>query len=545
MSNNFAVAVIAMAFLANGCSTVTDIQKSGRDAQVQSDELMKSAKNTAATGAVWRTSQPKIAGDEVRVIPEEKLPDLFNKVFPYVSPGQPIATILEDISSQVGFPIINKTTAQNESSVGASMIGQGNVGMGNSSGPQIQIEWSGTFRKLLDFLGQKTNSSWRFAGGQVEFFTEETRSFHIYLPRTARSISSSISLSGAGGSGGGGGSGGAGGGSGSGGGSQPTGSVEVSSSASLDPYAAVVAGIQAIIQEGHTPSPGSSVAKPGIIPGESNHPSAVIANRELGMITVTARPSAIRRAEEYVDSINKRFARNVLIDVKIYDVALTKEASAGISAEVMYKRLSDYGFSLVGSSILQPPSGAQPSSLTFGAQRPDSRFNGSNLLLQAMQGVGDVSLVTSGQVIAVNGQPAPMQIADEVTFLASSSVTQTANAGTTTALIPGSRVVGFTANFLPLILGDNRILLEYQLTISSLKMNQITSGGSTIQTPDVATRSLQQQAFLKDGQSVVLFGFDQTRTAADSNASLGSLSHTGKQDRSMTVIVMQVYGGGA
>ena len=536
-------ALIATAFFASACSTVTEIQKSTKDAQAQSDELMKAAKNAAATGAVWRTSQPKIAGDEVRVISEEKLPDLFNKVFPYVSPGQPIAAILEDISSQVGFPIISKATPQNEMSGSPGMNGQGNMGGASNAGPQIQIEWNGSFKKLLDFLGQKTNASWRFAGGQVEFFTEETRSFHIYLPRTARSISSSISLSGSG-SGGGGGGGSAGGSSGSGGGSQPTGSVEVSSSASLDPYAAVVAGIQAIIQEGRPTSTASPSKAGSGAAGDSNRPM-VIANRELGMITVTARPSAIRRTEEYVDSINKRFARNVLIDVKIFDVALNKEASAGISAEAMYKRLGDYGFSLVGSSILQPPSGVQPSSLTLGSQSADSRFNGSNLLVQAMQGVGDVSLVTSGQVIAVNGQPAPMQIANEVTFLASSSVTQTANAGTTTALVPGSRVVGFTANFLPLILGDNRILLEYQLTISSLKMNQVSSGGSTIQTPDVATRSLQQQAFLKDGQAIVLFGFDQTRAAANSSTSLGSVSQTGKHDRSMTVIVMQVYGGGA
>ncbi len=105
-------------------------------------------------------------------------------------------------------------------------------------------------------------------------------------------------------------------------------------------------------------------------------------------------------------------------------------------------------------------------------------------------------------------------------------------------------MVGFTANFLPLILGDNRILLQYQLQISQLTaITQVSSGNSSIQTPQIATQSLQQQAFVKDGQSIVLFGFDQNRNTLDTNGNLGGASKAGTTQRQMMVIVMTVNGG--
>jgi Flp pilus assembly secretin CpaC len=104
--------------------------------------------------------------------------------------------------------------------------------------------------------------------------------------------------------------------------------------------------------------------------------------------------------------------------------------------------------------------------------------------------------------------------------------------------------VGFTANFLPLILGDNRILLQYQMQISQLTaLTQVVSGGSSIQTPQISSQSLQQQAFVQDGQSIVLFGFDQNRDTADVAAGIGSASKAGTSQRQMMVIVMQVNGG--
>jgi len=165
-------------------------------------------------------------------------------------------------------------------------------------------------------------------------------------------------------------------------------------------------------------------------------------------------------------------------------------------------------------------------------------------VVQALSQFGNVALQTQGQVLAVNGQPSPIQVANEINYLASSASTQTANVGTTTTLVPGTKVVGFTANFLPMILGDNRILLQYQLQLSQLTaLTQVSSAGSLIQTPQISTQSLQQQAFVRDGQSIVLFGFDQTRDSIGSAASMSGASKAAHSERQMVVIVIQVNAG--
>jgi type IVB pilus formation R64 PilN family outer membrane protein len=268
------------------------------------------------------------------------------------------------------------------------------------------------------------------------------------------------------------------------------------------------------------------------------------ANPELGLLVVTARPAVLDRVAAYVDSINARFAQNVLIDIKVYSLALDGQAALGFSLDALYNRLGQYGVSVVGAAPLQAATGA-PGQLTIRASDPASRWNGSQLFAQALSQFGQVALQTQGQVLAINGQPSPIQVANEVNYLASSATSAAANVGTTSTLTPGSRVVGFTANFLPLILGDSRILLQYQMQISALTaLTQVSSGGNSIQTPQIASQSLQQQAFVRDGQAIVLFGFDQTRDTLDSAAGLGGASRASRGERQLVVIVMQVNAGG-
>jgi hypothetical protein len=49
---------------------------------------------------------------------------------------------------------------------------------------------------------------------------------------------------------------------------------------------------------------------------------------------------------------------------------------------------------------------------------------------------------------------------------------------------------------------------------------------------------------VRDGQAIVLFGFDQTRDTLDSAAGLGGASRASRGERQLVVIVMQVNAGG-
>lgn len=260
------------------------------------------------------------------------------------------------------------------------------------------------------------------------------------------------------------------------------------------------------------------------------------------MITVTARPQAVERIAAYINSINARFAQNVMIDFKVLNLTLDNNMSAGFSLDLLYKQLNNNGLSVVGGAPLQAGT-TTPGRMVFSNGNPNSQWKGSEIVAEALMQFGTVAVKTEGQVTAINGQPAPFQMAEEVTYLASSQTTTAPSVGSTTALTPGSRIVGFTANMTPLVLGDNRILLQYQMEISRITLAQASSGNATIQTPRVSKQSLQNQAFMRDGEVIVLFAFDQNRDSADSALSLGGTSRIGRGERSLVVIVMQVSGG--
>ena len=491
------------------------------------------------TGIV-RTAQPRLAGEEVNLRQQVALPEVFRKPFVYASQGgQSLSDVIETMASVTGMAVRTGNGLHVQGIADGPAHGGGGEGAAASlMAAPVLIDYSGTVQGMLDELVNRHDISWRFnqASRTIEIFRYETRSLSVHLPAGAKSLAAAISLAGVSGAGA------------AAGGSGGAGSVAVSQNLQINPWAGIMAGVQTILGQPAgaltAPTGGQGVGGPsGGLQSVTGAAGRASANPELGLLVVTARPATLDRVASYVDSINARFARNVLIDIKVYSLALDSQAALGFTLDGLYARLGQYGVSVVGAAPLQPATGS-PGQLTIRATDPSSRWNGSQLFAQALSQFGHVALQTQGQVLAINGQPSPIQVAQEVNYLASSATSAAANVGTTSTLTPGSRVVGFTANFLPLILGDSRILLQYQMQISALTaLTQVSSGGNSIQTPQIASQSLQQQAFVRDGQAIVLFGYDQTRDTLDGVVGLGGASRTSRGERQLVVIVMQVNTG--
>ena len=560
------------------------------DFNAQADALMASNDVSSAHASLLRTQNPRIAGEMV-YLKQTALPERLMQPLSFLSRGnEGLLNILEDLSKLIGLPI--KTIEIGPSMAGSTSSGPGSgtnlsrafggntlpLSYPNAMAPPwgstlesnnaaLNFEHKGSAKALLDELAAKANVSWRFnpLSQSLEFFRFETKTFSVFLPAGMKSVSAGISLTGVSATGGSNGlSGGA---LSSTQGASGAGNVSVTQSLSINPWGSIMEGVKAILNEGHASSDLSSNSSNGAF-NTSNHASSTsmvgalaggvsagqngpstfsgasaIANPELAMITVTARPGLLLRVERYIDSINERFAHNVMIDVKIFSVALDAQNSLGFGLNMLYSKLGQLGANVSTPSPLRAGVDT-PGIVTLSPSAGASNWSGSTLVAQALSQWGKVSLQRQGQVLAVNGQPSPIQVANEISYVASSSTTSSANVGAVITQNTGSKVVGFTANFLPLILGDNRILLSYQMQISSLA-SPLTPNAQGIQTPNVASQSLQQQAFLNDGQAIVLFGYDEQRAGVDSATTFGGYSNSNSQSRQMMVIVLQVNTGAA
>ena len=372
---------------------------------------------------------------------------------------------------------------------------------GASSQTTMRVSWSGSLQGLLNLVASRANVFWRYRHGAIVFFLTETQVFRVALLPGSNTYQASVTNQGNTGN------------NVAGSGTQVTTgqsqtSQTVSSSATLDTYSGITQSIQALLARLKSQSGGASGSALG---GQTQINTAVIADPATGTVTVTATPPLLRAVAQYIRSINERMTRQVLISVHVYDVTLGNSETMGLNLQAAFDRLDGATVNLTGATPPGAPAGQ--SGATISAILPTtSPWNGSQIVAQALATQGDVSLVTSAKVLALDDQPAPLQVGSQIGYLASSSAPTITSTGTTPGqLTPGSVTVGFSANFLPMVIDHNRVLLGYSIDLSQLESLQtVTSGSASIQTPSVSSQSIFQRALLKSGQTLVLSGFEQT-----------------------------------
>lgn len=361
------------------------------------------------------------------------------------------------------------------------------VGTSRDRSDLVSIAWSGQVSGMLDAVTSRLGLSWRYRDGIISIFHLDTRIYRVQaIPSTSRMESTvhSGARSSAGvstlGSGSSDNSGGI---SGSSGSNQLT-SVEVATDFMAD--------LQETVSQMLTPQTGRMAL-----------------SRASGTLSVTDTPETLDRITLYVDQLNEFTTKQVLLNVKVLNVTLSSNDEMGINWNAIYTNLADqYGLRL--SNALNASSEAISGSVSI-LEGGNSRFAGSDLIVNALAQVGKVSVVTQPSVTTLNLEPVPVQVARQVSYLERVELGQTAQVGSTTSLTPGSVTTGFNMMLLPHILDDSRtVLLQYSMNLSTLdNLRTASSGGSTIEIPEIDSRIFNQKVRLKSNETLIISGFEQ------------------------------------
>jgi type IVB pilus formation R64 PilN family outer membrane protein len=368
----------------------------------------------------------------------------------------------------------------------------------------IPLDWHGSIAGLLDYITAKDGVWWRYRHGAIHIFRTETETFSIPALNWSTDASGTIEAStgaNSSGSGSGGGIGGVGTGtmstgiggtSGTGGSNVSTGATSIINTSKTNVWKSLQ-------------KTAETVAGPG---------AQVMADASMGTITVTGTPREVGQVRQWVRQLTRQLSRQVAITIHVYNVQVNNEQNYGLNLSGAFQNLGkQYGVTL--QSVAPPSPSGNVAPMSLGANILSSatgalgQFNGSSVAVQALATLGHVTQVFSRSAVTQNGQPAPIQVAQQTTYLAESSSTQTANVGSTTGLIPGTVTTGFTALFLPRI-DDGYIYLGMNMTISNLVgIQTISNSGGSIQAPTVDSSTFQQMAKLKPGQTLLLTGYSQ------------------------------------
>jgi len=486
-----------------GCSTFHEV--SG----IHADAMAGVTANGIPTPATVQTvDTPYLLGQAVNVV--ESQPALLGQQITLVSSRpQSVFRVAGQISQLTGIPVnVTGLSAGADSSSAVATHAPIGVGLppppasllagvsdaGSSDLPDVTLRYSGPLNGLMDTVASQTGLSWKFQDGGITLFRVETQTFMIpalaWTTSGSNQIAASVGASTSSAAGGGGGGGTS---------TQSAGETTITTSSTADVWSDLTATAKAMS--------GGAI---------------VTASKSTGTITVTGTPDQISQVGNWVKSIVPVLSKQVALTVQVYAVHINREQNYGFTPTVAFENAAkSLGVNVTGAPA--PAVTGTTAPFSFGASILSTatgsagQWSGSQIAVQALATIGTVDQVFSRDLVTLNGQEAPIQVAQQIGYLQSSSTTATTNAGTTSSLTPGTITAGFTGSITPRIIGG-KIFLGMNITISSLdSLQTITSGGSSIQLPTTDDSVVQQSASLQSGSTLMITGFQQNQGRQTNN----------------------------
>ena len=243
----------------------------------------------------------------------------------------------------------------------------------------------------------------------------------------------------------------------------------------------------------------------------------IIVNRETGIIGVRATFRQHRQVQTFLDRVVGSAQRQVMIEATIAEVTLSDHYQAGIDWSAI--RMDGLGniTDSISQNLLGGNLGAAP---VF--QITTSGTSGSNNLsgtLKALETFGDVKVLSSPKVMALNNQTAMLKVVDNAVYF-SIDVTPgtTTVVGTTDAVISteiNTVPIGFVMTVMPFIDSNDVVTLNIRPTISRIVDTvrdpnpDLALAGVVSEIPVIQVREIESVLKVNNGDTAVIGGLMQ------------------------------------
>lgn len=244
----------------------------------------------------------------------------------------------------------------------------------------------------------------------------------------------------------------------------------------------------------------------------------IIVNRESGVIGIRATNRQHVQITEFIDKILSSAQRQVLIEATIAEVTLSDHYQTGIDWSAVTSSGSANG--KIEQSVLGGNIGSTP---FFSVNLADVvSGNQLDVTLRALETFGDVKVLSSPKIMALNNQTSMLKVVDnEVYFTTDVEVSQgTTAGGVTTALaVIETQVntvpVGFVMSVTPFIDENDVVTLNVRPTISRIVSSvidpnpELANAGVTSEIPVVQVREIESVLKINNGDTAVIGGLMQ------------------------------------
>jgi len=263
----------------------------------------------------------------------------------------------------------------------------------------------------------------------------------------------------------------------------------------------------------------------------------VIVNQHSGYIVVNAWPSEIRVIEEFLSNIQSSVTRQVVLETKLLEIELNDGFEMGVNWGTLLNNGSNNisaaqtggGASLIGNAdALNNPLGSIGASSFGGVFSLALQSTKFGAFIEAISTQGDVHVLSSPRIAALNNQKAVIKVGGEEFFV--TGVTQGEpiqnSDGTTTESQASVEIESFFSGIAldvtPQIDRDGNIVLHLHPTVSDVtqKNKSFLVGGKGFDLPLAASsvRETDTVVRAKSGQIIVVGGLMKESTVDEESA---------------------------
>ena len=402
-----------------------------------------------------------------------------------------------------------------------------------------------TLPQLLSRISKQVDMRYELDGPNLVVMSDSPflRIYKIDYVNIARDTTGQVSVSseivgqtgaGSGGSSGGGGGGG-------GGAGQNTSRVSISNTSQNKFWETLEKNVREILQETDKVLPGATGATaPVVTPAAAGQPpggagggagvpvaagpnatfreaSSVIANREVGLLTIRASARQHEKIQEFLDLVLLSARRQVLIEATIVEVRLNNSYQQGIDWGIFTGGWQLFGGGLYRNAVqaLVPPpvpvAGALTAAPTASSFVGQYNSNTLRVSLQLLETFGNVRVLSSPRISAINNQTAVLKVVENVVYFTVASQTSQAQTTALTTVTTTAQTVpvGIVLNVTPQVSENDTVLLNVKPSISRIAArvsdpNPLLTVANEI--PQIAIREMESVIKLSSGQIAVMGG---------------------------------------
>ena len=240
----------------------------------------------------------------------------------------------------------------------------------------------------------------------------------------------------------------------------------------------------------------------------------VIVNKETGIVIVRATQKEHTVIQQFIDEVLGNAKRQVLIEATIAEIKLSDRYQSGVDWSLIASDPTD-GISFA-SNFREGNLGSSPvSTLTISDIVSGDPLN---LTLSALEKFGDVQVLSSPKVMAINNQPAVLKVVDNIVYFETDVQTAALNdtqsavtIETTIKTVP----VGFIMSVTPYISADEVVTLNIRPTISRVidSVNdpnpEFEKVGVVSEIPIIQVREIESILQVNSGDTAIIGGLMQ------------------------------------